>query len=181
MSIAEKHKFDFQTPPQVCKYMASLIPEGTKTILEPTPGIGNIVRELSAYEVTAPDNFFTMERQRFDCVVTNPPFSAKYAHGVPDNMLKDGMRLGYSILKECLKMSDNVIALMLWFTLSDSDVRLRSLKNWGMISVTALPRKTFQYARIQTVVIQMQRGWEAETIFKVYDLLEKDIQHNLFD
>lgn len=174
MTTAEKHKLDFQTPPDVCKYMASLIPVGVKTILEPTPGIGNIVRELTGYDVTAPSNFFDLKPHRFDCIVTNPPFSAKFAFGVPDSMLKDGMRLGYSILTECMKMSDNVIALMPWFTLSDSDVRLRSLKKWGMISVTALPRKTFQYARIQTVVIQLQKGYKGETAFKVYDLLNQN-------
>ena len=49
---------DFQTPPEICKYMVSLIPSGCKTILEPTKGEGNIVKELVNYKVTAPDNFF---------------------------------------------------------------------------------------------------------------------------
>lgn len=38
---------DFQTPPEVCKYMVSLIPEGVISVLEPTPGVGNIVSELN--------------------------------------------------------------------------------------------------------------------------------------
>lgn len=33
---------NFQTPPSVAAYMVSMIPSGTKKILEPTPGVGNI-------------------------------------------------------------------------------------------------------------------------------------------
>lgn len=171
---------NFQTPIEVCRYMASMIPTGTRTILEPTPGIGNIVSQLTGYDVTAPHNFFDLPFQRFDCIVTNPPFSAKYAFGVPIEMQKDGMRLGYSMLKEFMRMSDNIIALMPWFTISDSDVRLRLLKRWGLKSVTALPRKTFQYARIQTVILQMQEGYQGETVFKVYDLLNDQPAAKLF-
>jgi len=67
-----------------------------------------------------------------------------------------------------MKKSNNVIALMPWFTISDSDVRLRFLKNYGLKSLTALPRKTFQYARIQTVIIELQKGYDKETIFKTF-------------
>ena len=76
------------------------------------------------------------------------------------------MRLGYYILTECMKQSDNVIALMPWFTISDSDVRLRTLKEYGLKSLTALPRKTFQYARIQTVIIELNKGYKKDTIFR---------------
>lgn len=48
---------DFQTPVPVCKYMVSLIPAGARTVLEPTPGMGNLVNQLSGYEVTAPANY----------------------------------------------------------------------------------------------------------------------------
>jgi hypothetical protein len=72
------------------------------------------------------------------------------------------------MLNECMKMSDNIIALMPWFTISDSDVRLRFLKSYGIKSLTALPRKTFQYARIQTVIIELQKGYQDETVFKTF-------------
>ncbi len=163
---------NFQTPPPVCKYMAKMIPRGTKTVLEPTPGIGNIVNELKDYDLTAPEDFFLLDKdQKFDCIMMNPPFSSKYAHmeHAPNDFEEKGMRLGYYILTECMKMSDNIIALMPWFTISDSDVRLRYLKKFGMRSLTALPRKTFQYARIQTCVIELQRGYKKETIFKTFD------------
>lgn len=181
MLTGEKNITDFQTPIDVCKYMVSMVPPGSKTILEPTPGIGNIVSQLSGYDVTAPKDYFKLDKhQRFDCVVMNPPFSSKSAFNVPDHLNKFGMRLGYHILTECMGMSDNVIALMPWFTLSDSDVRLRALKKYGMKSLTALPRKTFEYVRIQTVVIELQKGFKGETAFRVFDLLNYKEQPKLF-
>lgn len=180
--IAQKKiSTEFQTPPEVCKYMVSLIPAGAKSILEPTPGMGNLVAQLTGYEVTAPSNYFDLDKtQRFDGIVMNPPFSSKSAFGVPEHLNKHGMRLGYHILTECMGMSDNVIALMPWFTLSDSDVRLRALKKYGMKSLTALPRKTFEYVRIQTVVIELQKGYKGETAFKVFDLLNYNEPPKLF-
>jgi|SRR5688572_3309601 len=163
------YRNQFQTPIPVAKYMASLIPTGTRTVLEPTPGVGNIVSQLDAYELTAPSDFFALQQDlRFDCILTNPPFSTKYAFGVPKDFEHQGMRLGYYILVECMKMSDRVIALMPWFTISDSDVRLRTLKEHGMRSITALPRKTFQYARIQTCILELHRGYKGPTEFKTF-------------
>lgn len=160
----------YQTPPEVCDYMVSMIPVGAKSIFEPTPGLGNIVRSLEAenkYEITPAVDFFKTDKEaRYDCIVMNPPFSSKSAFGVPEDVEETGMRLGYYILTECMKRSDNVIALMPWFTISDSDVRLRFLKAFGIKSLTALPRKTFKYARIQTVVIELQKGFTGETIFR---------------
>ena len=161
----------YQTPKEVAKYMCSLIPEEAVTVLEPTPGEGNILEYLKNYEVTAPVNFFELSRNKFDCIVMNPPFSSKYAHSIPNDFDHKGMRLGYYILTECMKMSDNIIALMPWFTISDSDVRLRFLKSFGLKSITALPRKTFEYARIQTCVFELQKGWNEDTIFRVYDFI----------
>lgn len=162
---------EFQTPSDVCKFMAGLIPAGAKKILEPTPGEGNLVAELNDYEVTAPENFFELDPVRFDCVVMNPPFSLKYAFGVPENINLNGLRLGYYILQECMKMSDNIIALMPLFTISDSDVRLRNIKTFGLKSITILPRKTFKYVRIQTAVFELQKGFEGTTEFHAYELL----------
>ncbi|OFX56301.1 MAG: hypothetical protein A2066_12930 [Bacteroidetes bacterium GWB2_41_8] len=163
---------EFQTPPAVAEYMKSLIPEGVKTVLEPTPGEGNILQLLGDYQVTAPANFFTLAPQRFDCVVMNPPFSTKYAFGVPDHVEASGLRLGYHILLECMKMSDNVIALMPLFTISDSDVRLRYLKQYGLKSITILPRKTFKYVRIQTAVFELIKGWQEPTVFEAFELMQ---------
>lgn len=162
---------EYQTPPDVGQYMAGLIPYGTVKVLEPTPGEGNLLPFLTPYEVTAPDNFFELDPARYDCVIMNPPFSRKYAYGVPDHVDKNGLRLGYHILLECMNMSDNIIALMPLFTISDSDVRLRHLKRFGLKSITMLPRKTFKYVRIQTCIFELEKGWDKETEFKVYELM----------
>lgn len=178
-SETKDYRAEFQTPPDVCKYMASLIPAGSVTVLEPSPGIGNIVRELDGYRVTASPDFFLLDKsQRFDCVIMNPPFSTKYAlmENAPADFQHKGMRLGYYFLTECMKMSDRIIALMPWFTISDSDIRLRAIKDFGLKSITALPRRTFQYARIQTCVLEMEFRYRGVTEFKVYDRLTESPQ-----
>ena len=165
---------NFQTPLKVCEYMVDMVPPGSVTILEPTPGLGNIVsvlKQFPQYKVTAADDFFLFDTtQRFDTIVMNPPFTAKSAHVVnaPHGAETKGMKLGYYILLECMKMSDNVIALMPWFTLADSDVRMRTLKGYGIKSLTALPRKTFEFARVQTVIIELVKGHKPETIFRTF-------------
>lgn len=164
----------FQTPPNVCDYMVSLVPKEAQTILEPTQGKGNIVRSLrsAGYKnITTPKNVFVMREKKFDCIVMNPPFSEKYANmegASPDLM---GLGVGVSILRKCSGMSNNIIALMPWFTLIDSDVRTRAFKKFGLRSVTALPRKTFKYSRIQTMVMEFEQGYAGATEFKVFDLL----------
>lgn len=166
----------FQTPTPICDYMCSMIDSTAVTILEPTAGEGDILRSLDKIDrpllVMAPNNFFEFNNnnnRKYDAIVMNPPFSSKYAFGVPETVKETGMRLGYYILTECMKMSDHVIALMPWFTISNSDVRLRYLKEYGLKSITALPRKTFQYARIQTCILELERGFNGDTIFKTIE------------
>lgn len=170
-------KEDFQTPPEVCEYMCNMIPSGCWDILEPTPGENNLVWAImheGSYSVTCPKNFFDLDPAlRFDCVVMNPPFSAKSTFGIPEGLDKLGMRMGYYFLSECMLRSDRVIALMPWFTITDSDVRLRHMKAYGLKSITALPRKTFKYARIQTCVFELHKGWKEETIFRTFEFGKK--------
>jgi hypothetical protein len=167
----ETMKKSFQTPPEICRYMVNLLAlDCCVEILEPTAGEGNIVTALRASEfgVFAPENFWTMERRRFAGVVMNPPFSGKYANmaGSPDHLRKRGMMVGYHILQECMTMADEIVALMPWFIISDSDVRVRALKAFGIVGLHSLPRKTFDYARIQTVIIHLRKGWPEEVKFK---------------
>lgn len=168
---------DFQTPPEVCRYMVSLIPLGVKTVLEPTPGNGNIVKELNGFDVTAPKDYFLLDSDlRFDCVIMNPPFSSKFAilDNAPNSYKAEkGMKFGYRLLIECAHKTEIVVCLMPWFTLSDSDVRLRYLKKYGIKSITALPRKTFEYARIQTCIVVLVKGYKGKTEFIVYDFIEQ--------
>lgn len=160
---------NFQTPEDIVNYMISLIPEYIDDVLEPTPGLGNITNALckKGFTVTAADDYFLLKKRRFGAIIGNPPFSAKSADltNAPLGFPIKGMQVGYEILKGCMEMSDILIMLVPWFTISDSDVRMRFIKDFGLISVTPLPRKTFDYARIQTVVLYMQKGYKGETIF----------------
>lgn len=170
-ATGQKLSEQYQTPPHVARYMASMIPNGTRTIMEPCCGSGNLVATLSQYNVTAPDDFFLTDMgARYDCIIMNPPFSGKSAvlDNAPPYLKVDGMKVGYWILQRCMDMSDNVIALMPWFTLLDSDVRLKEIQNYGLISVTALPRKTFNYARVQTCILQLRKGYRGFTDFLTY-------------
>lgn len=169
---------NFQTPEFVCEYMVSLVDKSAKTFLEPTPGEGNIIRKISEHFpdslVKAPWSDYFESRndilsKRYDQIIMNPPFSEKsfYCRQLPEEWkgLK-GMGYGYKFLTELMPQSDNIIALMPWFTISDSDVRMRMIQDFGLKSVTLLPRRTFQYARIQTVILEMKNGYQGTTEFK---------------
>jgi hypothetical protein len=174
---------DFQTPENVADYMVSLMDDATFfKILEPTPGEGNIVNAIKKRAkikglnpfITAPADYWQLDKSlRFSCIIANLPFSSKTFFNCPPEYEGKGMKVAYEQMKVLMEMSDNLILLMPWFTISDSDVRLRYLKTWGLISVTALPRKTFQYARIQTCILQLKKGYDGITEFKVFDLLKK--------
>lgn len=166
----------FQTPPDVCKYMVSLMPWYTSGALEPTAGSGNIVRALKerfeGISVTAPDDIFPFLKSNtewFDCVIMNPPFSSRYAYNVPDDIKNCGMKIGYYILSECMKRSDHVIALVPWYIVTNSDKRLKYMMDYGLVSVTALPRSVFPNSRVQTVILELERGFLGHTVFKRYN------------
>lgn len=139
---------DFQTPEWVCERMVSLVPSGAKTILEPTPGEGNLVRALSKYEVTAPEDFWECSG-RWDCIVMNPPFSP--------------MMQGYKILYRCMTLSDNIIALMPWLTLINSGRRTKDIVDFGLRYVMHLPRTTFPGSRVQTCIMVMDKKFQGDT------------------
>lgn len=161
---------NFQTPIDVCDYMVKMIPKNTSIVLEPTPGLKNLFYsiEKKGYQVYSPEDFFLMPKANFDCIVMNPPFSSHTTHlqNAPKDINLNGLRAGYYILERCMEMSDNIIALMPWFTVGDSDVRMRKFIDFGLVSITPLPRKTFEYARIQTVILQLSKGYKKKTIFK---------------
>lgn len=171
----EAYVNDFQTPANIANYMVSLLPNWVMTVLEPTPGLGSLVKALDLlYDITAPEDYWEMDKnQRFDAVVANLPFSSKTFFNCPPEYAGKGMIVAYDQMNVLMGMSDNLILLMPWFTISDSDVRLRKLKNYGLISITALPRRTFNYARIQTCVLQLQKGYIGKTEFIVYDCINQ--------
>lgn len=120
---------DFQTPPPlICEYKASLLPGWVLTVLEPTPGMGSNVKVLTekGYDVTAPVDYWQLDKTlRFDAVVANLPFSSKTFFNCPPEYAGKGMLVAYEQMKVLMGMSDYLVLLMPWFTISDSDVRLR--------------------------------------------------------
>jgi len=141
---------DFQTNPVICKYMVGLLPSGVVSVLEPTPGVGNLVRALNGYQVTAPSDFFQVVGS-FDAVVMNPPFTP--------------MELGYRILYQTMQMTDIIIALMPWLTIINSQKRTDDIKAYGLKSVTHLPRLAFPGSRVQTCILELRRGYCADPLF----------------
>jgi len=139
---------NFQTEKWVCDIMVGLLPDDVTTILEPTPGEGNLVRALNGYQVAAPQEFWNVSG-RFDAVVMNPPFTP--------------MEQDYRILYAVMEMSDIIIALMPWLTLINSEKRTRDIKAFGLKSISHLPRSAFAGARVQTCILEMVKGFEGET------------------
>lgn len=146
----------FQTPKIVAEYMASMVPSNSGTILEPTPGLGSIVKALKGKgKIIAPLNFEEIEKdRRFDYVVMNPPFTP--------------MAEGYRYLDECMQMSDNIIALLPWLVLINSERRMKKIQDFGFVSVTSLPRKTFPGSRIQCCILELKKGYEGNTEMKSF-------------
>lgn len=154
---------DFQTPPNICQYMVQMIPNDCKHILEPTPGKGNLVgaiEQINPESLIAPRDFYEFYYSsdmfdEIDCVVMNPPFSP--------------MKVGYDILGKCMFLSDNVIALMPWLTIINSKKRTKAIMEFGLVSVTHLPRNAFKGSRVQTCILQLQNGFNGKTEFKNFD------------
>lgn len=160
MDKIESHKKEFkdwgdhfQTPEHICDYMASFLPENVGSILEPTPGKGKLVRALEPHgHVITPDDFYTMIENKFDWIVMNPPFTP--------------MKEGYKILYKCMDMTDNIVALMPYLAIINGEKRTKDIMEWGLKSITHLPRSTFKGSRVQTCILEMKRGYVGNTIFK---------------
>lgn len=146
---------NFQTPQKICDYMASFLPKNAGIILEPTAGKGNLIKSLMPYgEIYAPDNFYNIdENKKFDWIVMNPPFTP--------------MKQGYDILYKCMNMSDNIIALMPYLTIINGEKRTQFIMDWGLKSITHLPRSVFKGSRVQTCILEMKHGYNECTIFKI--------------
>lgn len=146
----------FQTPDDTCEYMAGFLPDNCGTILEPTPGKGHLVRALAKKgTVIAPARFEDIAPgAHFDYVVMNPPFTP--------------MSEGYKYLLAVMEMTDNIIALLPWFILINSENRLNYIHRWGLVSVTSLPRNTFPCCRIQCCTLEMKKGYQGDTKFHIF-------------
>jgi type I restriction-modification system DNA methylase subunit len=84
----------------------------------------------------------------------NPPFSP--------------MTLGYQILYNCINMSDNIIALMPWLTIINSERRTKKIIDFGLKSITHLPRNIFPGSRVQTCILEIKKGYSGDIKFINY-------------
>jgi hypothetical protein len=144
----------FQTPDWCCHTMVSMVPPWVHTVLEPTPGDGNLVRALQKrkFNVTAPSEFWSVTGT-FDAIVMNPPFTP--------------MSEGYRILDACMDMSDVIVALMPWLTIINSERRTARLMRFGLKEVRHLPRYTFEGSRVQCCILHLEKNFRGQTIFVV--------------
>ncbi len=151
---------NFQTPENVCKYMVGLIPLGVKTVLEPTPGKGNLVRAIkeAGYAVEYPEgdywNWKTKHEPEFGCVVANPPFSPA--------------KTGYMYLEHFMLVAQRIIILLPWSTITNSDSRTKEILDFGLVSVTHLPRKTFAGARGNFCILYLHKHVEPKLVTRLY-------------
>jgi len=146
---------NFQTPEWVMELMVREIPKNSRLILEPTPGAGYFVKFLedSNFSVCFPKHdYFDMSHSvKYDCVVGNPPFTP--------------MTKGYEILYSVMEHTDNIVMLMPWLTLINSQKRLDKIMEFGLKKIIHLPRNAFKGARVQTCVLVMSKSFCGDTIF----------------
>jgi hypothetical protein len=150
---------EFQTPIEVANYMVGMTYcYQNGYILEPTPGNGNIVNAIKQYDLkpVVPDgDFWEMEHKRkYGAVVMNPPFTP--------------MKLGYKFLYKCMELSDEIVALMPWLTIINGEKRTNDIMNFGLKSITHLPRSIFKGSRVQCCILHMNKGWDEPTVFYKY-------------
>ena len=67
-----------------------------------------------------------------------------------------------------MEMSDNIVALMPWLTIINSQKRTSDIINFGLKSITHLPRSIFKGARVQTCILQMEKEYNKDIIFRNY-------------
>lgn len=152
----KNNSVDFQTPEWVCEIMVDLVPGNPETILEPTPGAGNLVtaigKRLSSV-IYAPARFEKFNKERVDCIVANPPFTP--------------MGEGYRLLENLFDRSDNIIILMPWLAIINSEQRAKSYIDHGLKTIIHLPRNAFKGSRVQTCILVFEKGYHGDIIFKV--------------
>jgi hypothetical protein len=151
---------NFQTPKLVCERMAGILRSYGKavyggSVLEPTPGRGNLVTELQTIpgcQVVVPEKDFWdagIQDAKYNAVVGNPPFSP--------------MSVGYKILFRCMDISDVVIMIVPWLTFINSDKRAQKIMEYGLRAVIHLPRTVFRGSRIQCCILSLNRGYRGHT------------------
>lgn len=145
---------DFQTPAWVCCLVVRRIPLSAKTILEPTPGEGNLVKAIKAQFPKA-TVYEGMPFHCVDCIVANPPFTP--------------MRLGYEMLDTFFKLSGNIIIIMPWLALINSQKRTHEYIERGLKQIIHLPRSAFAGSRVQACILIFEKGYQGDIRFQVVE------------
>jgi len=144
---------DFQTPRWVGELMISRVEGDPRTILEPTPGEGKLIEVITyRYPEAKIENFcppsFADGIEEVDYIIANPPFTP--------------MKLGYSMLEQFFEWSGNIIVLMPWLAVINSERRTQRYLEKGLKEVIHLPRRAFPGARVQTCIMVFKRGYQGE-------------------
>ena len=132
------------------------------TVLEPTPGAGNLVKALEVnYKVFVPkwdfwDEEDVIHSQKFDAVVMNPPFAD-----------------GESILMKSMQLADKVVAIIPWITVLSSDKRTVKLKQWGIERIWHLPRKCFTGISVPLMALFLTKGYKGDVTCRFVDYVEE--------
>lgn len=166
----DRNTIDFQTHPEIAEYMAAMVNYSPDSLyLEPTSGKGNIVKALDQRGVhaEAPNNFWELLRYRagrdhlpkYHYTIMNPPFTP--------------MTEGYEYLDKVMGISENIIALMPWLTMINSDKRTKAIMGYGLKSITHLPRNAFKGSRVQCCILEMIGGHKGPIDFKYFEFKKK--------
>jgi hypothetical protein len=155
---------NFQTPPDLCAFMTSLIPvryRRQSLVIEPTPGAGNLLSALAnagfrRVEAPTGDFFQWSPSERPKVVIGNPPWTPP--------------KLAYSIMNRCLAefQPQFVVLLMPWLTLINSTRRTELLLDYGLKKVIHVSRSTFPGIRMQCCILVLDKGYGGEVQLGFY-------------
>ncbi|MBD3404498.1 MAG: hypothetical protein GF411_00005 [Candidatus Lokiarchaeota archaeon] len=152
---------DFQTPDWVCDIMVGMIDDYPDSIIEPTPGEGNLVRALynrfPKSNIIALDDVYQYQpNKEIECACMNPPFSP--------------MKQGFEILKRVTEWTPYIIALLPWFMLINSERRTQWFIENGLCEIIHLPRRAFPGSRVQTFIAKLISGYKGEISFNTWEV-----------
>jgi len=155
------NNIDFQTPEWVCEIMVGLIEYSPVFILEPTPGAGNLVKMLKSKFpdaiIDAPDDFYKFRQynhQGYHYIIANPPFTP--------------MDTGYKMLDEFFNMANDIVILLPWLALINSQRRTKKYIEKGLKKIIHLPRKAFPGSRVQTCILVFQKGYHGDIVLTAF-------------
>ena len=126
-------------------------------ITSPTPGDGNLVqslrRKFPLSTIYAPKTFEKWKKRKVGYIIANPPFTP--------------MTRGYNLLDTFFGISNNIIILMPWLAIINSERRTKRYVEQGLKSIHHLPRRAFPGSRVQTCILVFQKGYSGIISFEV--------------